>query len=317
MTSSMAKNRTSPKLKLNKEVKNFIDNANLLFTVPIIQKQPKLLVPELPFDEQLLNLSSLYRQSRKLYLKLGGVFLPKVSSTMRGLSTHDLFKNEIEYTPALSELKWLREFGYQLGDANDRIFSLMQFTEISIFHEQNHRIIWRELPPVPEEKEDVRRYLNFAESLVVTLDMALGDQLGLELSKAFERMKVIYHPGAKDSPVNSSKAEYRKYLLAILTATYYALEGMYYDDVLAAVDYVLAGQKALNRKAVKRALSLSEIFTQVTNPEWQNLYWKSGQQKLQKIQKGSQADTFYLPADPLDLEEEFVVALRIFDHFGL
>lgn len=308
---------TSTKQKLKKEVKNFITDANLLFAVPIIQKLPKLVVSELPFDVQLLNLSSLYRQSRKLYLKLGGVFAPTLCSTMRGLSTHDLFKNQIEYTPALSELNWLREFGYQVSGADKQIYSLMQFTEISIFHEQNHRIIWRELPPVPEEKEDVQRYLNFAESLVVALDMALGDQLGMKLSTAFERMKVIYHPGAKDSPVSGSKAEYRKYLLAILAATYYALEGMHYDDVAAAVDYVLPGQKALNRKAVKRALGLSELFVRVTNPVWQDLYWKSGQKKLKKIQVGDKADTFYLPADPLDLEEEFVVALRIFDHFGL
>lgn len=298
-------------------LKKFIEKTNLIFSVPTIQKLPKLVVPELVFDLQLLNLSALYRQSRKLYLKLGGEFTPSMSSTMRGLSTHDLFKNNIQYTPALSEMKWMHEFGYQVGGAGDQIYALMQFTEISIFHEQNHRIIWRELPPVPEEKEDVRRYLNFAESLVVTLDMALGDQLGLELSKALEDMKVIYHPGAKDSPVNSSKAEYRKYLLAILTSTYYALEGMHYDDVAKAVDYVLPGQKPLNRKATKRALSLSEHFVRVTNPEWQNLYWKLGQEKLQKIQKGSKEDAFYLPVDPLDLEEEFVVALRIFDHFGL
>ena len=298
-------------------LKKFIENTDLIFSVPTIQKLPKLVVPELVFDMQLLNLSALYRQSRKLYLKLGGEFTPSMSSTMRGLSTHDLFKNNIQYTPALSEMKWMHEFGYQVGGAGDQIYALMQFTEISIFHEQNHRIIWRELPPVPEEKEDVRRYLNFAESLVVTLDMALGDQLGLELSKAFEHMKVIYHPGAKDSPVNETRAEYRKYLLAILTSTYYALEGMHYDDVAKAVDYVLPGQKTLNRKAVKRALSLSEHFVRVTNPEWQNLYWKSGQEKLQKIQKGSKEDVFYLPTDPLDLEEEFVVALRIFEHFGL
>ncbi|AZZ38337.1 hypothetical protein CIK05_09195 [Bdellovibrio sp. qaytius] len=307
----------STKQKINKEVKNFIEDANLLFKVPISQKFPKLVVSELPFDVQLLNLSSLYRHSRKLYLKLGGVFSPKLCSTMRGLSTQDLFKNEIEYTPALSELKWMCELGYQVNGADDHIYSLLQFTEISVFHEQNHRIIWRELPPVPEEKEDVQRYLNFAESLVVTLDMALGDQLGLKLSTAFERMKVIYHPGAKDSPAKSSKAEYRKYLLGILATTYYALETMHHDDVAAAVDYVLPGQKALNRKAVKRGLTLSELFARVTNPGWQNIFWKSGQQKLQKIQAGDKADTFYLPADPLDLEEEFVVALRIFDHFGL
>ena len=301
----------------HKEVRQFVKDADTLFATGTPRNYKKLLVEELPFDLQLLNLSSVYRKSRELYIKLGGKFSAKVCSTMRGLSAQDLFKDDIEYTPALSELKWVRDYGHQVSDAHDEITGLLRFTEISLFHEQNHRIIWRLLPPAPQEKDDVCRYLNFAESLVVTLDMVLGDQLGPELSDIFERMKIIYHPCAEDNYYKKSKSEYRKYLLAILTTTYYALEILHNDDIPNAVNYVLPGQNIINKKAVQRGLQLSELFSRVTNPEWQAIYWKVGAQKLKKLQVQSKEGVLYLPADPLDLQEEFVIAKRVFDFFGV
>jgi hypothetical protein len=305
------------KISTQSDVKKFLAAADTLFAIPVPKKYPQLLLPELPFDLQLLNLSSMYRESRKMYLQLGGKFSARLCSTMRGLSAQDLFKDEIDYTPALSEFLWFKDFGHQVGDAEDELVALLRFSEISLFHEQNHRVIWRLLPPVPEEKIDICRYLNFAESLVVTLDMALGDQLGLKLSTTFEHMKVIYHPGGEDSYSKKSKAEYRKYLLAILTTTYYALETLHNDDIPKAVDYVLPGQKKTNRVAVKRGLQLSELFTRVTNPQWQSIYWKIGQRKLRKLQANSKKNILYLPKDPLDLEYEFSLANRVFDHYGL
>lgn len=311
MTKSSVKNRKAS------EVKSFVQDASALFALPTPKKYLSLQVAESPFDLQLLNLSSAYRASRKLYLNLGGRFLPRVCSTMRGLSALDLFSDEIEYTPSLSEMKWLQEFGHQVSDAYDEMTALLRFSEISLFHEQNHRVIWRLLPRVPQNQDEVRRYLNFAESLVVTLDMALGDQLGPQLSDRFERVKIIYHPSGRDGALQKSHAEYRKYLLALLTATYYLLEQMYPDDILKAVQYVLPDQTQLNKIAVKRALQLSEIFTQVTNPQWQKLYWQQGQAKLQKLQRQSKEGVLIIPADPLDLENEFVIAHRVFDCFGV
>lgn len=310
----MAKNSN---LNAKNEVRNFLKNANTLFAIPAPLKYPKLVVNELPFDLQLLNTSSLYRKSRQLYLKLGGKFSSRICSTMRGLSSQDLFKDDIDYSPALSELLWFRDYGHNVSDAIEQIAALIRFTEISIFHEQNHRVIWRLLPPIPESQYEIFRYFNFAESLVVTLDMALGDQLGRKLSAIFERMKIIYHPGGEDGYAAKSKAEYRKYLLAILTTTYYALETLHNDDIPKAVDYVLPGQKQINRVAVKRALQLSELFTRVTNPQWQNIYWKIGQKKLRRLQKNSKEASLCLPKDPLDLENEFLIADRIFEYFGL
>ncbi len=299
------------------DIKNFLEDANTILAVPAKKRYSNLLLSESPFDLQLLNLSSLYRLSRQMYLALGGKFSARLCSTMRGLSAQDLFKDEIDYTPALSEILWFRDFGHEVSDADEEITALMRFTEISLFHEQNHRVIWRLLPPVPDDQEDICRYLNFAESLVVTLDMALGDQLGLELSETFERMKAIYHPAGEDNYVKKSKAEYRRYLLAILTTTYYALETLHNDDIPAAVDYVLPGQKKVNKVAVKRAMQLSELFTRVTNPQWQSIYWSVGQKKLKKLQGKTKEDVLYLPLDPLDLEEEYIIANRIFDQFGL
>lgn len=307
----------NPQNKKASEVKAFVKDTGLLFALPVPKKHESLVLHEAPFDLQLLNASPVYRTSRELYFSLGGAFSPRVCSTMRGLSAQDLFKDEIEYTPSLSELKWLHEFGHQVSDAHDEMTALLRFTEISLFHEQNHRVIWRLLPPVPNEQGEVRRYLNFAESLVVTLDMVLGDQLGPKTSDTFEKVKIIYHPSGRDGYIEKSKTEYRKYLRAILTATYYALELMHQDDILKAVQYVLPGQPKTNKAAVKRASQLSELFMHVTNPEWQNLYWRDGQQKLKKLQGKSKESPFLLPADPLDLDSELMIADRVFDYYGL
>lgn len=305
------------KTKRHAEVQQFLLDIKTLFAIPAPKKFPKLLLSEYPFDLQLLNSSAVYRKSRQLYFSIGGKFSARVCSTMRGLSAQDLFNNEIDYTPALSEFLWFRDFGYAVGNANEEIKALSYFNEISLFHEQNHRVIWRLLPLAPPEQRDLSRYLNFAESLVVTLDLALADQLGKKLSLSLERMKAIYRPAGEDAYFKKSKSEYRQYLLAVLTSTYYLLENMHPEDILKAVDYVLPAQKNVNKAAVKRGLELSQIFIQVTNPQWQNIYWKSAQTKLKKIQSKSGEDYFYLPEDPLDLEAEFAIAHRVFDFYGV
>ncbi len=301
----------------NNSVEAFLSDARLLLNLPTPKKFQQLVLPEFPFDLQLLNLSPVYRHSRELYLELGGQYFPRMCSAMRGLSAQDLFADQIDYAPSLSELTWFVKKGFIYGDAPEEIISLIRFSEISLFHEQNHRVIWRLLPPIPKTEDDVCRYLNFAESLVVTLDMAMSDQLGREVSAAFERMKINYHPGCVDKYSKKPNKDYRNYLLAILTTTYFAMETMHSDDVLNAVNYVLPGQKSINLAAVKRASQLSELFTCVTNPEWQKLNWKSGQKKLSKIVGPSKEPALFLPKDPLDLDLEFSVAHRIFDHFGI
>ncbi|MDG0817215.1 hypothetical protein [Bdellovibrio svalbardensis] len=311
----MAKKSKAP--AQDSEVQYFIKDVQQLAGLPTSKKYAKLLLEEYPFDGQLLNASRLYRESRKLYLSLGGVFSPKMCSTMRSLSAQDLFKDEIEFSPSASELMWFKDHSQEVVDPEFGIDALMRFNEISLYHEQNHRVLWRLLPPPPSEERDFCRYLNFAESLVVTLDLALGDELGKKTSPIFENLKVIYRSGGEDQWFDKSKGEYRNYLLALLSATYYALELINPEDILKAVDYVLPGQKKMNKDAVRRGLELNELFTRITNPQWQERYWKVAQAKLSKMHAGAKEDPLYMPEDPLDLEAEFFFAHRVFDYYGL
>lgn len=288
-----------------------------LSSIPVKKSYQNLVLPDYPFDHQLLSLSSVYRKSRQTYLSIAGRFQPRVCSTMRGLRSQDLFKNEIDYTPALSELLWFKDFGYKVSNASDMIQSVLRFTEISVFHEQNHRILWQLLPPAPKSKDSFCRYLNFAESLVVTLDITLADQLGKKNSQAFERLKLIYRPSGQDRYFEKSKDTYKNYLLAVFVTTYCALEFIHKEDILKAVNYILPGQKALNKVAHRRAMELSETFIHVTNPQWQSMYWTKAKTKLRRIQKRHNEPLLELPKDVLDIETELNLALRIFDFYEL
>ena len=303
--------------RLTKQSRQYVDDLTILFSLPQNKKLVPLVVQEFPFDHELVTASRLYQKSRKFYLALGGIFLPKVTSMMRSLRAQDLFKNEINYTPARSEMHWFHQNLNTLEDTNLHIEALRQFTENSLYHEQNHRIVWKLLPPAPADQAAFRRYLNFAESLVVMLDLALGDELGSDLSCRFENMNVIFRPSSEDGFCKKAKSIYRKYLLSLFLTTYYALELIHHDDILKAVDYIFPKQKQLNKKAVQRGLELSELFTLNTNPQWQSLYWKQAQLSLRKLNQAKKEDPLIIATDPLDLNYEFAFVRSILSHYGL
>ena len=145
----------------------------------------------------------------------------------------------------------------------------------------------------------------------------MANQLGQKISLIFERLKITYRPGGEDNYFKKTKLEYRQYLLGILASTYFVLEGMHRGDLLKAVNYVQPDDKKMNEAAVQRGRQLSEIFTKVTNPQWQEIYWKAAQKKLRHIHAGSKKPVLHLPSDPLDLNSEFAVAEQILAKFGL
>lgn len=304
-------------MKVTKSVQLYIKDLKTLSALPVSANYKNICVPNYPFDAQLLNLSRLYRQSREFYLDLGGEFSSEVCSMMRSLSAQDLFKNEIAYSPTLPEMLWFKDHVAEVANPSEQVKALQQFNQNSLFHEQNHRVLWKLLPPAPKDQVGLRRYLNFAESLVVALDLAFGDEIGAKLSPSFERMNVIFRPGVTHSWLKKSKEEYREYLAALLVTTYCALEWVHAKDTLKAVDYILPGQQAMNKHAVKRGLELSELFTKNTNPQWQNLFWKDCSKKLAAIHKGSQQEPFYIAEHPLDLNAELDFARAVFNYFGL
>jgi len=299
-----------------KYVLDYVQDISELLKIPTSSEFDSLKVPEYPFDQQLLTLSSLYRFSRTKYLEQGGRFRPSLCSTLRALSAQDLFKDEIAYSPSESEIIWFKDFHEDTSDPELEIDSLTLFNGFALYHEQNHRVLWHRLPKPTASQESICRYLNFAEALVVALDLALGDELG-EISKTFERMKVIYRPGLHNPWKEESKEEYRKYLMALTVATYYALELVHYDDILDVMNSVLPNQVQINEDSLPRALDLSELFSRVTNPLWQEKYWQDAVNKLQALHKDSKQKPLSLPEDPWDLGPELQTAHFIFDYYGL
>lgn len=299
------------------DVKTFLKKAKQLYALPVSKKIEKWILYEFPLDSRLLSLSPLYLKSRKEYLALGGRYHPRVCSTMRSLSAQDLFANSIDYSPSESELIWFCENAQDVFDPGNEIESLNRFSEISVFHEQNHRVIWQLLPPAPKGQSDLRRYLNFAESLVVVLDLVLGDELGVKYSRLFEEIKVIYRSGGRGPWMKRNHKQNRDYYLALFLATYYLLEMMNPEDIFPALNYVLPGQRSLNRAVTERSLELSERFTRITNPQWQERYWRLAQKKLAKLHRGSVGGELYLPEDPLDFCDDLILVHRVLDYFGV
>ncbi len=299
------------------EISLFLKDVHALCKVPENRKYSRVSLFEYPFDLKLLSLSALYRESRNQYLELGGRFSGRISSTMRSLSAQDLFADEIDYSPAATELEWFAKNVNDVADPADEIAAIERFNTISVFHEQNHRILWRLLPPAPKDERALSRYLNFSESLVVMLDLALAEEIGPKLSPSFERMKVIYRTGIAPKRCTTDKSAYRNYLVAAQYATYLILELVNPEDIPAAIDYVLPGQKRLNRHAVTRAMDINELFTRVTNPQWQQRYLKSASRSLSKMQKGSEGLDLELPPDPLDFIDEFSISHYVLQQMGL
>ncbi len=302
---------------MKKEIVFFLKDVRSLSQIPCVARYSRFALQEYPFDLQLLSLSTIYRESRTQYLELGGRYSPRIASVLRSLSAQDLFADEIDYTPSATELMWFAKNARAVYDPAEQITALELFNANSVFHEQNHRILWRLLPPAPLRSRELGRYLNFAESLVVMLDLALADQIGANLSPAFERMKVIYRTGRVSKKWTSSKFKYRDYLLAAQFATYLILELVHPEDVLRVVDYVLPGQKAMNRDAVARASDINELFTRITNPQWQSRNLKIARLKLSKMHGGSSDSALVLPKDPLDVDDEFSLTGYVLDQFGL
>lgn len=300
-------------------VKDFINDLVCIDGLSKKDDLSDLTLPEYPFDLQLLSSSKIYEKSRRLYYSIEGKYSAKLCSTLRALSTQDLTENLIEYTPSASEFNWFLKNYETVSDQEAAKEALLRFNEISVFHEQNHRILWRLIPPPANNLRNFNRYLNFAESIVVVLDMALGDQLGIETSEAFERLHLIYRPGVVDQESIDSKIEYRQYLIANVIATYYVLEWMNFEDILQALDYVLPDQHEINEAAYERSIELSENFSRITNPEWQQRNAGDVLKKLQSLHKvignDIEADVWIMPDDPLEIDQEIELLNYIFDTF--
>jgi hypothetical protein len=266
---------------------------------------------EQPFDAHLLSCSPLFLKSRKLYIEEGGNYFPTLVSSSRTLSSPRLLDQTIEYSPIERELIWLATDRLE-SKSSARILELRTFAS-SLFHEQNHRILWRLLPSAPANRTGLRRYLNFAESLVIVTDMALGDQLGPELASLFYLTGVTYDPGTTVFREMKTRRAYRNYLQAALHSTYLNLELFDPDSIPKAIERLFPELKSFASRAAVRSGNLDPAFVESTNLAWQRKHQKMLMTRLCSSDKS----VLELPEDPLDHRQQYLIAEKWFDLMGL
>lgn len=269
-------------------------------------------LPEQPFDYHLLNCSSLFRRSRRLYLANNWSFIPSLISTPRTLSSPILLEPVVEYSPIERELIWAAT-DLRGSKSFEKILMLRTFCS-SLFHEQNHRILWSILPPSSNKFASLRRYLNFAESLVIIMDMALADQMGPDLASLFYLIGVTYDPGTYVYQEVRSRREYRNYLQAALHATYLTLEFFDSAEIPRGIKALFPElDSGLADRAVQRSGNLDRAFVAGTNPLWQKKHRHALFQKL-CTKSGAGLD---LPSNPMDNREQYLIAEKWFNLMGI
>jgi hypothetical protein len=274
-------------------------------------KAEKLRVFEQPFDSHLLALSPLYRRARQAFFEAGGAFRSAMVSSPRSLSSPTLLDAAVDYSPVESEYLWSATDPKEKSNL-DHLFAVRGYVT-SLFHEQNHRTLWSMLPPAPRDEPGIRRYLNLAESLVIAMDMALGDELGPQLANLFYVTGATYDPGTPIRAELRSRRAYRNYLQATAYATYLNLELYEPEDVARVIEALFPTLGSYRERAAKRASNLDRAFVWKTNPSWQK---KHGARVVKARSRKGDAG-LRLPERPLDNREYYLLGEHWFAAFGL
>jgi hypothetical protein len=280
--------------------------------LPRLRTHP-LSLPGQAFDSYFLRESPLFRRSRELYRKQKGEYEPRLVTSPRSLSSTILLENRIQYSPTEDELVW---HATDPGEsANDEGLLRLVGYSTSLFHEQSHRILWKILPrPKDGSPDGIRRYLNFVESIVIGLDMALGDELGPKRAAFGYLSGTLYDPGSYAH--FSTKRQRRNYLQVAIRATYLALEGFNAKRIRKALPLWMpeCPPEAADHAAA-RALRLDESFIYVTNPAWQ----EKNLARVAKFlsQKSGKTARMSIADDEENWVEPYLAVERVFAHFGL
>ena len=221
-------------------------------------------------------------------MKLGGRFEAALVTSPRTLSSAILLEPRIEYSPTERELFWAATDPEE--SRNPAHFLGVRTYTSSLFHEQNHRILWRELPPPPKAgagtRKDpqgaIRRYLHLAEALVIAADIALADEIGPKKAEVFYACGSIYNPGS-DARKHLSRRNYRNYLHVIAYVSYLLLELNEPSEILPWLPALFPQvESKLRLRAWTRASRIDPQFIRVTNPFWQQRYSKQVGPTLRK-----------------------------------
>jgi hypothetical protein len=279
-----------------RRVRNFVNAIAALDDLPPTRRHRHLVLAEYPFDSQLLELSRIYRASRRMFLARGGRFSAKLFSLERSVVAQDLFDDVLEYAPAQTEMRWFKDNHHRLLDPAGEMAALDHFNAIPLFHEQNHRVIWHLLPPPAKGRENLIRYLKLAESLVIALDVALAEEIG-EVSNPARRIGVVYRTAINGwSP--KTAAERRQYLLAVFYTAYCRFEFIEASRLREHLERQFSDQAQSNRKAIRRSAEIADFFVDVATPQWLVLHAETAAASLKALHRGSRRPPLTLPEDP-------------------
>lgn len=247
-----------------------------------------------PFDSHLLHLSSLFQKSRRLFLKTGGRFEASFVSSPRTLGSPHLLDPVIEYSPIEKEMVWAVNDPVQRKTTH--YIQTLRTYSTSVYHEQNHRILWKLLPPPPANPKDLHSYLNLVESWVIAADMALGDELSSSVAPLFHLSGVTYDPGTEIKSEGLNQRAYRNFLHAATYATYLNLELYSAQDIKKIIRALYGELTPFADRAVERSLKLDRQFVERTNPVWQKRHSHTVYEKL----GNSTQSGFQVARNPLD-----------------
>lgn len=278
---------------------------------PRVSSSARLALPGQPFDAFLLEKSPLFRRSRNLFRARGGKFEAALLSSPRTLGSVSLLDSLIEYSPVEKELLWAATD--PIERRNPGRLREVRVWCTSLFHEQNHRLLWELLPPPPCDRRGVSRYLHLAESLVIAADMALGDQLGERLSRALYLCGVTYDPGTPVGKLPLSRREYRNYLQAAAYASYLNLELYDPERIPALIEALFPALGELAGRAARRACNIDRQFVERTSPVWQRRHWKEVAERL-GARPGAPLE---LAAKPHENHVHYLWGERFFEWLGL
>jgi hypothetical protein len=295
--------------------------ANLALYIKFLESGKPLKAPNAlpgqPFDAFFLKTSPLFRRSRSMFLKQKGTFEARFVTSPRSLSSAILLENRIQYSPTEDELLWqATDRGERTND--EGLLRLVGYST-SLFHEQSHRILWKILPPPADRSEaGLSRYLNLIESIVVGIDMALGDELGPKLSSLGYLTGTLYDPGTYAR--FKTKRDRRNYLQVAIRTTYLALELHEKEEVASAMRgmaplWMPGLASEATEHAIERALRLDDAFIRVTNLLWQEKHLKIFARQLPKRTKAKPG--LEMSRDPENWLAPYLAIERVFEAFGL
>lgn len=264
-------------------------------------------------DRHLLWISPLYRRSRQLYLESGGCFVPNYMSKVRALTSPTLIDPDIHYTPYQDELVWVTSDSTFLRAFDRVLLKTMKETVTPIYHEQNHRLLWKILPPPGPDYRAFKRYLHFAESIAVALDSACSNELGHPLGQIFNLCGVLANFGDRRVfQLVKERSTYRRYLTAHAYSNYLNMELYQAQQVIDFVCGKFHDLGSLALHAAEDAIGgLNVDFVRVTCPSWENQHLDYAFKRLR--QKAKSVDrTLTLPSDPSDSALFEQMANRLF-----